>query len=84
MTLVYCSKGIKYVSNSECNYGSERPTINQQAFPNTVDFWYWSGSPYANRDNSDLAWGVLFYNGHTSFNDYRNYDSAVRLVRGGK
>jgi hypothetical protein len=78
-TLVYCSKG-KDNDDDYCNDGSETPTINQQAFPNTA-WGYWSGSPDA--DNSVYAWYVYFYYGN-SFNDYRVNGYAVRLVRGGQ
>ncbi|MCI5115793.1 MAG: DUF1566 domain-containing protein [Candidatus Electrothrix sp. AW1] len=78
-TLVYCSNGVKNTKNGRCNKGSEMPTINQQAFPNTPATNYWSGSPYA--DYSDNAWYVNFGYG-VSFSDYRNVNYyAVRLVR---
>ncbi|MCI5113858.1 MAG: DUF1566 domain-containing protein [Candidatus Electrothrix sp. AW1] len=58
----------------------ERPTINQQAFPNTAIF-YWSGSPHMYF--SDSAWYVNFSHGYSSSgNRYVNY--AVRLVRNGQ
>lgn len=79
-TLVYCSKGIENKKSGSCNDGSERPTINQQAFPNTV-WWYWSGSPFAGY--SDYAWSVHFNNGSPGFG-YRNARGAIRLVRGGQ
>ncbi len=77
-TLVYCSKGRD--KDGDCKDGSEKPTINQQVFPNTT-WWYWSGSPYA--DSSAYAWYVFFYGGYSNF-VYRAYDFAVRLVRGGQ
>ncbi len=78
-TLVYCSKGVNKESGW-CNDGSEKPTINQQAFPNTTK-WYWSGSPHA--DYSDSAWYVYFnYVGSGHVN--RGLDFAVRLVRVGQ
>ncbi|MCI5158113.1 MAG: DUF1566 domain-containing protein [Candidatus Electrothrix sp. AUS1_2] len=79
-TLVYCSKGAdkKY---DWCNDGSESPTINQQAFPNTENWAYWSGSPNANLSTS--AWGVIFNYGDSS--DSSRYSNlAVRLLRGGQ
>jgi hypothetical protein len=79
-TLVYCSKGVKNKEDGWCNYGSERPTINQQAFPNTTD-WYWSSSPFANYSGD--AWYVNFYYGYSNY-DFRGDGSAVRLVRGGQ
>ncbi|MCW5206631.1 DUF1566 domain-containing protein [Desulfobulbus sp. F5] len=79
-TLVYCSKGKKKDSH-HCNEGSEQPTINQQAFPNTEATQFWSGSPYAGY--SIGAWYVNFYNGYSLIYD-RDYPYAVRLVRGGQ
>jgi hypothetical protein len=80
-TLVYCSNGVKDKDDGWCNKGSETPTINQQAFPNTEVNWFWSGSPVA--DFSDYAWLVSFNYGN-SYSDYRNGSYAVRLVRGGQ
>ncbi|MCI5158538.1 MAG: DUF1566 domain-containing protein, partial [Candidatus Electrothrix sp. AUS1_2] len=65
----------------DCKDGSEGPTINQQAFPNTAQWFYWSGSPYANF--SELAWYVGFLNGNSSASP-RGLNLAVRLVRGGQ
>ncbi|MCI5129633.1 MAG: DUF1566 domain-containing protein [Candidatus Electrothrix sp. AUS3] len=81
-TLVYCSKGVNK-KNGRCNEGSEKPTINRQAFPNTETeaLRVWSGSPYAY--GSGYAWNVNFYNGYSSF-DARSNSNAVRLVRGGQ
>ncbi|CAK8720041.1 MAG: Caspase domain-containing protein [Candidatus Electronema aureum] len=79
-TLVYCSNGVKDKDYGRCNEGSEEPTINQQAFPNTEANYFWSGSPHA--DNSDLAWYVHFAYGSSSISNRVNSD-AVRLVRGG-
>jgi len=79
-TLVYCSKG-KDKDGRRCNEGSERPAINQQAFPNAEENWYWSGSPSA--DSLAYAWYVNFglgYSGAVSRSNYR----AVRLVRDGQ
>jgi len=80
-TLIHCSKGMNK-KNGWCNKGSEKPTINQQAFPtNTKASSVWSGSLHA--DYSAHALLVEFLNGHSS-NDYRNVSNAVRLVRGGQ
>ena len=85
-TLVYCSNGVKDKDKGRCNDGSEKPTINQQAFPNTLSNLYWSGSPAA--DSSDLAsWYVDFSDGNSSGNSlasYRYFSLAVRLVRSGQ
>ncbi|MCI5163233.1 MAG: DUF1566 domain-containing protein, partial [Candidatus Electrothrix sp. AX5] len=78
-TLLYCSKGKDKEGN--CKYGSERSTINQQAFPNTEADEVWSGSPYA--DFSGRAWYVSFSNGHSFADDHRSF-YAVRLVRDGQ
>ncbi len=79
-TLVYCSKG-KDNNDDWCNDESERPTINQQAFPNTEATVFWSRSPGA--DYSDNAWNVVFSLGGSNIN-FRDNDFAGRLVRGGR
>ncbi|WP_417910995.1 DUF1566 domain-containing protein [Candidatus Electronema sp. PJ] len=81
-TLVYCSTGKD--KNDECHDGTEKPTINHQAFPNTKAIPFWSSSPSIDRLNG--AWGVSFNLGH--FYDFyrggRGNGFAVRLVRGGR
>ncbi len=77
-TLVHCSKGKD--KDGTCKDGSERPTINQQAFPNAEASLVWSGSPVA--DNSDAAWSVHFDYGYSYYGGRGSF-SAVRLVRGG-
>jgi hypothetical protein len=73
-TLVYCSKGKGM--EGDCKEGSEKPTINQQAFPKTT-WGYWSGTP--NADSSDYEWYVNFdYGVFDPVNRNRWY--AVRLV----
>ena len=78
-TLVYCSKGKD--KKGDCKDGSEKPTINQQAFPNTETSNVWSGSP--NADYSGYAWSVYFYNG-SSYIGFRSSNYAVRLLRDGQ
>ncbi|PQJ95390.1 DUF1566 domain-containing protein [Chromatium okenii] len=56
----------------------QKPTIDQQAFPNTPSSWFWSGSP---SDVSNYVWYVYFYNGYPSSN-YLGNGYHVRLVRG--
>ncbi|MBK1640575.1 hypothetical protein CKO12_01505 [Chromatium okenii] len=60
----------------------QKPTINQQAFPNTPGSWFWSGSPYAGY--SDYAWSVYFSDGYAGYYSYRYNSFHVRLVRGGQ
>ncbi len=57
------------------------PAINLNYFPNTTNHTCWSGSPYMGL--SDSAWVVVFYNGN-SYDNYRGFTNAVRLVRGGQ
>ena len=76
-TLVYCSEGVKDQKSGRCNDDSEKPTIDQRAFPGSP-IWLWSKSP--DTDYSTLAWGVFFHYGR-AYTDYRNADNAVRLVR---
>ncbi|MDU9047786.1 MAG: DUF1566 domain-containing protein [Candidatus Electrothrix sp. Rat3] len=78
-TLVYCSEGKD--KEGRCKDGSEKPTINQQAFPNIEALRVWSGSP--NADGSGYAWYVYFGNGFSYALSRSNF-SAVRLVRDGQ
>ncbi|MCI5117447.1 MAG: DUF1566 domain-containing protein [Candidatus Electrothrix sp. LOE1_4_5] len=78
-TLVYCSKGLDKEDNW-CKNGSEKPAINQQAFPNTETIQFWSRSPLAVYSND--KWYINFFDGGT-FASYRGGNYAVRLVRGG-
>ena len=59
----------------------QHPTIDQQAFPNALNSWFWSDSPYTG--NSDYAWGVDFSNGSAN-GYYRHYGYHVRFVCGGQ
>ncbi|WP_200154164.1 InlB B-repeat-containing protein, partial [Chromatium okenii] len=56
-------------------------TIDSTYFPNTPNWLFWSGSPYANGAN--YAWYVYFVIGNASY-DHRNGNNHVRLVRGGQ
>ncbi|MGR0481860.1 MAG: Lcl domain-containing protein [Candidatus Electronema sp. V4] len=78
-TLVQCSNGVQDNDSGRCKDGSKRPTINQQAFPNTEAIFFWSGSPLT--DGSDGAWYVSFSYGYSDIFD-RGSGSVVRLVRG--
>ncbi len=63
---------------------SEYPTIDNSWFPNTVDRYYWTSSPFAG--GADYAWSVDFYDGYADGdgrgnNDYGSNGYLVRLVR---
>jgi len=68
------------VDFSICEGDYQRPTIAQNVFPNTANWFVWSGSPDASHSN--LAWGVDFRYGYDS--DGRSGYGHVRLVRGGQ
>ena len=87
-SLVYCSNGTlqKEASDNGCerknnNDTYQRPTIEQQAFPNTQSNWYWSSLPLASE--ADGAWVVDFYVGH-DYSYGKNYGYHVRIVRSGQ
>ena len=63
------------------DYSRTNPSIDINYFPNTRSDWYWSASPYA--DVSDYAWLLYFFYG-SGYDNYRIYDSHVRLVRSGQ
>lgn len=58
------------------------PGINENIFPSTVSFIYWSSSPDA--INSSNAWGLHFSYGGNDYNYSRNSVQRVRLVRTGQ
>ena len=68
---------------TKCAYGSSRPVLNTDIFPNTLSdgdlHWlYWSSSPFDGDNRS--AWLVLFHSGAYSY--YAKNDHLyVRLVR---
>lgn len=64
-----------------CKDGSQKPTINTQIFPNTLDNFYWSGSPSAYVNYA--AWSVYFHKG-LSGSSHRNDKDHVRAVRSGQ
>ena len=55
------------------------PSINITVFPNTVQTWYWSSSPYA--ATPALNWAIGFDKGVATGAFPRNF---LRLVRGGQ
>ena len=55
------------------------PTIDATWFPNTVQSWYWSSSPYVGISVS--AWYVDFYDGSVGDAGSRHGLNYVRLVR---
>ncbi len=58
----------------------DRPTIDQAAFPNTPNGWFWSSSRDSRYPND--AWGVDFGEGFDSCAN-KSDRGYVRLVRGG-
>jgi hypothetical protein len=84
-TLVYCSSGKPATWSKEgkgCDGDYRRPTLVDEAFPNTPNSFFWSGSPLA-YDSND-AWGVYFGNGGANGYYLRSSLNSVRLVRGGQ
>ncbi len=91
-SLIYCSTTEPHEFGMEddwtyCDGEYQRPTIVEQAFPNTpwidlsnsgLEDWFWSSTPSAAHDNA--AWFVSFMFGFVGINhDYKEY--RVRLVR---
>ena len=62
------------------HYGRANPSIDTDYFPNTLSFWYWSGTAYANHTRS--SWLVNVYHGYVNAGD-RSSAAPVRLVRSG-
>lgn len=98
-SIVHCSKGRTGIElnaegitarinnvrqNGKClgeNY--QRPTVNQEIFPNHRSTFYWSSSPsFANFSNG--AWGVCFNSGYDFSGFSHNHSHLVRLVRSGQ
>jgi prepilin-type N-terminal cleavage/methylation domain-containing protein len=83
-SLVYCSSGKPaYFPNNgkQCEGDYQRPTLIQEAFPDAPASWVWSSSPVAGY--TDYAWNVNFHDGN-GYDDHRNANYHVRLVRGGQ
>ena len=79
-TLVHCSRGYSvFGDNDGCKMLSHKPTIVQEAFPNTPKDSFWSSSP----NNQFTAWSVDFSCG-TFRVRFRGSRLRVRLVRGGQ
>ena len=62
----------------ECRFNL---SINEFAFPNTPNSFFWSGSPYAGAASG--AWSVNFYDGNANLGN-RSDAYQVRLVRAGQ
>lgn len=65
-------------SNGECTVPNEKPTINQNAFPNTPKKRFWTSSLLI--DHSLFAWNMHFNLGTIYYDDIKN-DNRFRLVR---
>jgi hypothetical protein len=57
------------------------PAIDQNYFPNTQSFYYWSSSPYVSQ--ADYAWQLNFFSGSDGYYG-REQHFHVRLVSGGQ
>lgn len=84
-SLVYCSSGEPQefgmdADFTHCSGDYQRPTIVEQAFPNTSAVAFWSASSVVG--GSDYAWNVFFSGGFVG-NDPKSIGSAARLVRDG-
>jgi len=82
-SIVYCSIGKpKIDSNGRldgCPKGYNKPTIDQEKFPNTSsDSYFWSASPYAYITND---FQIVSFNYGSSSTDGRSANRYVRLVR---
>ena len=64
------------------DFGRTNPAIDPTYFPNTPNWYFWTGSPLANFSNN--AWVVGFYDGVSASGDDRGDGYFVRLVRGGQ
>ena len=64
---------------SIANNSTSAPAIEANYFPNTLNSYYWSSSPYAGYSSS--AWYVFFFNGYVGSYD-KSSSFYVRLVRG--
>ena len=53
-------------------------TINKEYFPETLPSWYWTSSENSQRE--ELAWYVLFRNGH-ALSDLKERPKHIRIVR---
>ena len=63
------------------DYSQYSPSINRNAFPDTVSSYYWSSTTYAN--GTSYAWYVYFNGGYGGTYGKSN-GSYVRAVRGGQ
>lgn len=79
-SLTYCSSGAPahFTNGQMCQGEYRRPTIAQEAFPNTPSLSFWSGS--LNTNFSSSAWSVDVGNGSSSVSDLSS-SFRVRLVR---
>lgn len=86
-SLVYCSSGDPKIWNdiinkkdyNGCKGKYQRPTIDQQAFPNTPR-WFWTATPYT---DDCCSWIVYFGDGSIGYNGRTN-SYFVRGVRAGQ
>ena len=82
LTLVYCSSRKPKIWNDTgkpCQGDYQRPTIHQQAFPNTPTRLFWSSSTDMN--DPAYAWSIYFGGGYL-YAYLKKNQTYVRLVRG--
>ncbi|RTE86040.1 MULTISPECIES: DUF1566 domain-containing protein [Gammaproteobacteria] len=87
-SIVFCSNreiGSQYEQNEDkrtCGATGEyeSPTINGQAFPDTLPRAYWSSTPYSGRAD-ERAWAIHFEAGFVTDYDYAGRSEPVRLVK---
>jgi len=64
-----------------CSDGSDKPTLDSRAFPNTSSHLYYFWSQTQNAEFPGLAWGVNFSTGFADKRVNNFYGPHVRLVR---
>lgn len=77
LSLVVCTSG-QQNSFGKCLGNYQIPTIQQQVFPDTPNYWFWTYSPNA----SNEEWPVGFGDGNLQYSKFSHL--RVRLVRAGQ
>ena len=61
------------------DFGRVNPPVDPAYFPNTVNSFYWTSSPYVS--NANAAWDIQFYYGEVSAHGKVSVPMYVRCVR---